>query len=130
LFTHVLPAAAENYVAEASRVLKPGGRFLSTWFLLDAAVEQALGEGRTSVSFAHRFQRHAQTNLHAPEQAVAFPRDYVLEVFARNGFTVDGVYRGDWSGFPDKIDSMQDVIVAHRRASIGTCVPRSRDAAE
>jgi SAM-dependent methyltransferase len=120
LFTHVLPEAADNYVAEAGRVLKPGGRMLSTWFLLDAEVEHALAEGRTAVSFAHRFARHAQTNLHAPEQAVAFPRDYVLGVFERNGFVVDAVYRGDWTGIPNKVDSMQDVVIAHRRASIGT----------
>jgi SAM-dependent methyltransferase len=114
LFTHVMPAAAEHYIAQTSRVLKSGGRFLSTWFLLDDEVERALSEGRTSIQFPHRFARHAQTSLHAPEQAVAFPRSLVVSAFERNGFVLERVFRGDWTGTGDNIDSMQDVIVARR----------------
>lgn len=34
VFTHLLPDAAERYLAEAARVLTPGGRLFTTWFLV------------------------------------------------------------------------------------------------
>lgn len=41
VFTHLLPGDADNYMREISRLLKPGGRVYSTWYLLtqDAKVE-------------------------------------------------------------------------------------------
>jgi SAM-dependent methyltransferase len=115
LFTHMLPDAVENYLAQTSRVLKPGARFLCTWFLLDFHTEQAMADGRTSLDFKHRFERHAQVSLHAPEQAVAFPRPLVEDMFRKNGFFIQSNYRGDWTGTPDNIHSMQDLIIAIRR---------------
>jgi SAM-dependent methyltransferase len=116
LFTHMLPDAVENYLSQTSRVLKPGGRFLSTWFLLDGTTERAMSQGKTSLEFKHRFAQHAQVSLHAPEQAVAFPRLDVEKMFEKHGFFIDGNYSGDWTGISDKkIHSMQDLIIAIRR---------------
>ena len=35
VFTHMFAGDVENYLSEISRVLKPGGKCLITWFLLD-----------------------------------------------------------------------------------------------
>src|SRR6188508_3249240 len=35
VFTHMLPDGVERYMAEIARVLKPGGRTVITWFLLN-----------------------------------------------------------------------------------------------
>jgi SAM-dependent methyltransferase len=116
LFTHMLPNSVENYLSQASRVLKSGGRFLSTWFLLDDSTERAMSGGRTLLEFKHRFARHAQASLHSPEQAVAFPRSDVEHMFEKHGFFIRGNYPGDWTGISDKkIHSMQDLIIAIRR---------------
>ncbi len=120
LFTHVLPEAAANYIAEAGRTLSPGGRFLSTWFLLDAVSQAAIESQLARVPFPHRFTTHAQTSLHAPEQAVAYERARIEALYRQHGFEVMGTYRGEWSGcrVPEDtlpaIASMQDVIVARR----------------
>lgn len=115
LFTHVLPPTLENYVRQVARVLKPGGRLFSTWFLLDAEAERAIVEGKALFRFPHRFPKHAQAALHAPEQAIAFPRHYVLSVLESNGLEVESVHHGDWLGYSSGIESMQDVIVARLR---------------
>ena len=112
IFTHLMPDAAERYIAEAARVLKPQGTFLSTWFLFEDGVAQA-SESHLE-RFPHRFERHAQGSLHAPEQAVAFEKAYVEHLFLANNFDVEGLHKGDWSGTADHIESMQDVIVARR----------------
>ena len=36
VFTHLLPEDAANYMREIARLLKPGGRCYSTWYLLTA----------------------------------------------------------------------------------------------
>lgn len=115
LFTHVLPATLENYICQIGRVLKPGGHCFSTWFLLDEESEIAISSGASLFRFPHRFGQHAQAALHAPEQAVAFPRSYVVSLFESNGMRVESVCHGDWVGHQTGLESMQDVIVAVRR---------------
>lgn len=112
VFTHLLPSTTERYVAEIRRVLRPGGRFLSTWFLLDDTTETALAAGTAMVQFPHRFEHHAQNSLHAPERAVAYKRGYVERLLSNAGFVIESVSHGGWSRAPDNIDSGQDVVVA------------------
>jgi SAM-dependent methyltransferase len=35
VFTHILPASIEHYLAETARVLRPDGQAMTTWFLFD-----------------------------------------------------------------------------------------------
>jgi len=108
LFTHVLPLTANNYLRQTGRVLGPDGRFLSTWFLLDGA------ESAGKMQFPYEFEEYALRSLHAPEQAVAYRKDYVERIFRNAGFAIEASYRGDWSGARAEVHSMQDVIVARR----------------
>ncbi len=110
LFTHLMPGAAQHYIAEISRVLRPGSSVLTTWFLLDEQTNSVIASNQ----FPHRFEHHCQATLQAPEQAVAFDRNYVERVFKANQFELTGRYRGDWSRPADPIESMQDIIVARR----------------
>ncbi len=112
LFTHLLPETATHYINETYRIQKPGGRFLSTWFLLDETTEPFVSAGQAIFPFKHRFEHHAQCTLDLPEQAVAFSRQYVEETMLKAGFTLQSVQHGGWSGAPVQLDSGQDVIVA------------------
>lgn len=51
VFTHMLPGGVENYLSEISRVLKPGGKCLITYFLLNEISEQLLQENKAVFSF-------------------------------------------------------------------------------
>jgi SAM-dependent methyltransferase len=114
LFTHLLPLTAERYIKEAERVLRPGGRFLSTWFLLDERTEAGLASGNALLQFPFRFEVHAQNTLYAPEQAVAFRRSCVEEMLLRNGFIIETLAYGRWSGGASTIDSAQDVVLVRK----------------
>ena len=114
VFTHLLPATTEHYVKEVARTLRRGGRFLSTWFLLDQTTEAAGEAGTWTIEFPHRFRDHAQNSLAAPEQAVAYRRAYLEEIFAASGLEIGNIAHGGWSGIANSIDSGQDVIVAKR----------------
>ena len=58
VFTHLLPEDAANYMREIARLLKPGGRCYSTWYLLtrDERVKYLLPnikEGQVGFGFPH-----------------------------------------------------------------------------
>lgn len=114
VFTHLLPATTTRYVEELSRVMRPGGRVLATFFLLTPEVEASVDAGKSRIGFAHRREGHRLDKAEHPEAAVAYPADDITALFARNGFTVvDKVHRGSWSGLPDGL-SFQDIVVVER----------------
>ncbi len=111
LFTHLGPPAAAHYICEAARVLRPGGRFLSSWFVLDSATQAATAAVQR---FPHPLGDCRYASLHAPEQAVAFQRAWIEETLRKADFILEGIHYGDWSGVSNPIESMQDIVVARR----------------
>jgi SAM-dependent methyltransferase len=80
VFTHLLPETTERYVAEIARVLHQGGRFLSSWFLLNETTESCVAEGKAQFDFKYRFANHARVSVSAPEAAVAYRLDYLKTI--------------------------------------------------
>ncbi|HEY2638217.1 MAG TPA: class I SAM-dependent methyltransferase, partial [Solirubrobacteraceae bacterium] len=51
VFTHLLPTDAERYLAELARVVRPGGRVLLTFFVLDDDARERQAAGTTELAF-------------------------------------------------------------------------------
>ncbi len=112
VFTHMLPAEVGNYLREIRRVLRPTGRCLITWFLLNQESEALIDSGRSSRDFRHQLEGTRVTNPQVPEEAIAYPEDQVERLYREAGFTVDAIHRGSWPG-RDQFVSYQDMVVAH-----------------
>src|SRR3954449_2536103 len=111
VFTHLVRADMEHYVAEIRRVLRPKGRLFATFFLLGDELPP-LEERR--FTFEHRLDDVSFTQTaEAPESAIAFDADYVVDLLERNALTVTRLCPGTWSGRPDGL-TFQDVVVAER----------------
>lgn len=104
VLTHLVAADAANYLAETRRVLRPGGRLLATFFLLDAASREALRAGRTAIAFADAEGEVAYADAAVPEEAVAYDEGWV-----RARIDVRSVHPGTWRG--DCGRSFQDIVV-------------------
>ncbi len=129
LFTHLKPFESERYLAETARTLRPGGRLVGTWFLLDARIEAALEEGilqppgmfsasRPPLRLQHRLTDEGgyafrTPNANVPEYMIAIDEAEVRALHERAGLEVVNVLRGSWAGGGEKLG--QDVIVAERR---------------
>ena len=72
VFTHLLPPARDNYFSEIARVLRPAGRCLATFFLLDAAALQRVHAGRDAVGFRFQGPGYWTNNQRIPEAAIAY----------------------------------------------------------
>jgi len=109
VFTHLLPDAAERYLAEAARVLTPGGRLFTTWFLVgDSAPPPAPERFRfTEVAPPAHVADPA-----APEAAVACPEGWLRERLRAHGLDLRAFHPGSWRGGAGT--SWQDVVIADR----------------
>jgi SAM-dependent methyltransferase len=112
LFTHLLTDTADRYLAEAARVLAPGGRLFSTWFLL--AGDQALAPP-PPFQLEPAVGPIAIADPAVPEAAVAFDEAWLRDRLAAHGFDLGTIERGRWGGRPGR--SLQDLVVAYRRTS-------------
>jgi SAM-dependent methyltransferase len=114
LFTHLMPDAVANYLVEIGRVLKPGGRCLLTFLVIDDVSRAAITDGRGIGPFfpePHDPPRWWTINLANPEHTIAFEERDVRSMFAAGGLDiVEPIVWGTWSGRPG-CDG-QDMIVA------------------
>ncbi|MBI2639227.1 class I SAM-dependent methyltransferase [Candidatus Peregrinibacteria bacterium] len=115
VFTHMLPEEVERYMAEISRVLKPGGRCLITFFLLDAESRRLLIAGKTHQNFSYDKRGFWTTDFDVPETAVAYDEFFVKQLFEKFGFEIaEPIHYGSWSGRQDFL-SYQDIVVARKK---------------
>ena len=112
VFTHMLPNEVGNYLREIRRVLKPTGRCLITWFLLNQESESLIEAGKSSLDFRHKLEGTRVTNPQVPEEAIAYPGTEVQSMYCEAGLTVDAIHLGAWPGRKEFV-SYQDMVVAH-----------------
>lgn len=115
VFTHLLPDDMENYLAEVARVLKPGGRCVITYFLLNPETDARSGRGETDLNFRFNFGRYRSINETGREAAVAFEEEAVRRLYDRNHLRVqEPIERGSWSGIDNPL-TYQDIVVASKQ---------------
>lgn len=115
VFTHLIPTERDHYLAEIARVLRPGGKCLASFFLLN---EESLALIRAGLSpglpFPHRREGHRLNDAVHPEAAVAHDEAFVLRSYRDRRLTLDPSIRyGTWCGRLDGL-SYQDIVVATR----------------
>jgi SAM-dependent methyltransferase len=103
VYTHLLPDTFRRVTADVARLLKPGGRCLATFFLLDEKSDRA------AFSFAHERPECRIEKPESPEHAVAYTRRFVEDSFRAAGFRVKNAHRGSWTGQPGL--SFQDQLL-------------------
>jgi SAM-dependent methyltransferase len=116
VFTHMMPHESAHYLQEIGRVLAPGGRCLSTWFLLDDEARELVARARCTLAFRHPIDHGMTTNPDVPGEAIAVDEQYVRDSHRASGLAVvDPIRYGSWSGRPGHV-SYQDIVVSRRPA--------------
>jgi SAM-dependent methyltransferase len=116
LFTHLLPEETQRYLQESRRVLKPGGRCLFSFFVLD----YYRGPGTTIspfYEFTHPLPGYAGVAIRDPEhpdRAVAYSEDRISAMAAQAGLQLVRVVPGLWSESPGLAVNEQDLLVLRR----------------
>jgi SAM-dependent methyltransferase len=113
VFTHMLPPEVRHYLAEIRRVLKPGGRCLATFFLLNEESIAAARSGSAGRSFEHQGAGYRYDYARSPEAAIAYQETDVLGFLDEAGLELHvPIRRGRWAGLGPPPN--QDTVVFRR----------------
>ena len=117
VFTHMLPDDMENYTREIARTLKPGGRALITFFLLDEYSMRHKDTPASGISIPYSYL-DGQVHVHLledPENIVGYPESTVRRVFDRCGLELqEPIIYGYWCGRPNGLLG-QDITLSVKR---------------
>lgn len=115
VFTHMLPEEVENYLSEIQRTLKPGGRCLATFFILNEKAHAQMAAHPDHFQFPHDYGHYRLLDAKVKAANVAYEESYLREQFTQRGLSVVSMHYGFWSGRP-KADSLefQDVVILER----------------
>jgi ubiquinone/menaquinone biosynthesis C-methylase UbiE len=112
VFTHMVPADLENYLREIARVLKPGGKCLITFLLMNEESRALIRAKKSDLEFVHEMDGYFTTKPNDPEAAIAYDEKIALQFFERCGLAVEPPLRyGSWCGRKQYL-SYQDIVVA------------------
>jgi SAM-dependent methyltransferase len=115
VFTHMLSADMQHYLAEISRVLKPGGRCLISFFVLNEESKGLLSQGMSKVKLPYAAQDCLIGDQKFPEGAVGFEESFLRRHFtAQNLEIIEPIRYGRWCGRKSLV-SFQDIIVAVKK---------------
>ena len=106
VFTHMLPADMEHYLAEIFRVMDAGATCIATFWLMDSKKDRPLDHDYSDVCTVYRIDE--------PEHGVHYIESYVLDVYKRTGFEIQTVSRTQRG--PSGKNLRQDIIIARKPA--------------
>ena len=110
VFTHMLPEEVKHYLKEIHRVLRPGGKCLMTFFLLDSESQSLIEQGKSSanIRFPHGNECYVAevNNL----EAVVGYRENQLFLWILTNFQMKNWYKGHWCGRTSDCVSFQDIL--------------------
>lgn len=112
VFTHMTLTEIAHYVAEIKRVLKPGGRCFTSFFLLDDESRPLMSRPASAFNFQYVFEGRQAFDPHNPNTGSAHDEREILNIFAAHGLVVDQpVQHGSWSGQQPSLSFLDIIIV-------------------
>lgn len=115
VFTHMQSQELENYLKEITRVLKPSGKALVTFFLLNPESKLLIEQGVSLLNFNHKINEVCSTtNPKLPEDAIAYEEEYILSLLDKYHLRTDQpIYYGGWCR-REKFLTAQDIIIVRK----------------
>jgi len=112
VFTHMLPRDVNHYLSEINRVLKPGGRCLITWFLLNEKSRHQIANGQSYLKFEFPIEGCLTTNSDTPEAALAYDEAEAISLCRKHSMTISHpILYGSWCRRENAL-GLQDVVIA------------------
>lgn len=116
VFTHLTPPDAAHYLREVGRMLRPGGRCLATFFLLNVESNALVDSGQGAFTLEPAEGASRVHSRQVPEACIVLDERFIEESVRAAGLTVEHPVRyGWWCGRQPAFD-FQDIAVLKRSA--------------
>jgi SAM-dependent methyltransferase len=114
VFSHLQIEAVGRYLAEAARVLKPGGRFLFTAYALTPARREAVERGETRLALLPWTNGSMVMDVRSPERAIAHDAEALAQAAEAAGLRPAAPWlAGDWAPGAE-LGGRQDIWVVEK----------------
>jgi SAM-dependent methyltransferase len=111
VFTHMRLPEVRHYLEEVRRCLKPSGRAMLTFFIMDETNRRLVREGKASADFSTAMEDFYTIDPRAPERAIAYSEEALVALIADVGLNMRlPIFYGSWSGRQGML-SAQDVVL-------------------
>ena len=119
LFTHMLIDELPVYFREVSRRLRPQGKGLLSFFLLNEDQRRLQGEGKNKIEFRRpaKGQPYAFRRMVAPSAAVAYDKGFLHQMLTQAGLRCTATFYGAWSGRTESL-GFQDLLVVEKELEV------------
>jgi SAM-dependent methyltransferase len=94
VFTHLLPEEVAHYLAEISRILKPGGQCMATMLTMDSYVPE---QSRLSLKYVYSPDCLCYDEQ-TPTKAVAYSQSFIHAMAEKAGMSIVKMAPGSWNG--------------------------------
>lgn len=117
VFTHMFEPDIRDYLSEFRRLLKPSGRILATWFVIDDAALAAVRKNGSSLGphilFPYQISMGCYVNvIEAPLGAVGYTLPCIQGMMINSGLRISNTKWGYWSGArSNERDGGQDTTI-------------------
>jgi len=118
VFTHMPHSPMSHYLQEVRRMLRPRGRCLASFFLLNDEARAGIRAGKSVYAFSYAGEGCFVIDPRISDYVVAHDESLLRETATRDGLQVsDPIYYGAWSGRSDYV-SFQDMVLFSRDSDI------------
>lgn len=115
VFTHMMPDDVANYMHQISRVLKPGGRCIATFFLLNTASSEYM-TGNAAFRFSYDHGDYSLMDSRVKEANIAYKEAYTQDLIRMAGLDIEKTLYGYWSGRPkNEAYDFQDTLILKKK---------------
>lgn len=116
VFTHMQPLEVQNYLNEISRVLKPGGKCLTTFFYYSSDNEEFISAKNGEFIFPYLKEGYRLMNEKVPSANIAFEKNNLIGMIEKSGLKIAQLIDGEWKGSQSdsKLRDFQDVFLLEK----------------
>lgn len=112
VFTHMNPEEINNYLSEIYRMLKPSGRCIATFFLMNEKQKQLEADGHSQMIFKYGDDDWKYLYQNSPYTGCAQRQSLIENMITANNLRVETIVNGRWiDKNANKTEHLQDIII-------------------
>ncbi len=111
VFTHLLTHDSEHYLKEISRVLKPEGKAMVTFFVIDELAHKNIVDQTASCDLKYKSDDYSfYSHKNMPEAEIGYVENWLHAAVEKAGLRIEKILYGAWSGRENPL-SYQDILI-------------------